>query len=75
MSDASGVAGAIDLLPVPYILPPPPELPSPVVRMSTLCALLLLSPLVRQTEYSFKLRHVRLRHVSTLFSSLGPLQW
>ena len=43
----------------------------PVVRMTMLCSLLLLSTLARQIEYSFKM--FRLRYLSTLLNSIGPV--
>jgi len=44
---------------------------TPVVRTTMLYALLALSTIVRQAEYSFKI--FRLRHVLTLLSSIGPV--
>jgi len=60
----AGWQGVADPLCPPLCSPAAPS----VVGMTMLCALLLLSTLVRQTEYSLKM--FRLRHLLTLLCSI-----
>lgn len=65
MGGNSGVAGGTCPL---QCLPSCPRLPSPVVRMTVMCAVLLLSIPVRQREYSYEI--FMLCHMSTLLTSI-----